>query len=272
MFVHEDFSFELRKDCNFSTNSPVNSLFINITGSKISKKTIGVIYRPPNTDTKQFLHDFQVITKTLLHRKTECLITGDFNLNLLKHDVHSDTGYFLNGLLHDSFIPLITRPTRFTDSSSTLIDNIFTNKMFDRAVSGTLITDISDHLPVFYIKNEICQNSNVKFVNKTYYKRNITEQGINNLKMKLSETNWSDIANCSDPDVAYNLFLTRFTSYYNECLPLQCKTTKNKKQLNKPWITLCILKSIRKKTNCIRNILTTDVLKPLININPIKIN
>jgi hypothetical protein len=38
LFVHEDFSFELRKDCNFSTNSPVNSLFINITGSKISKK------------------------------------------------------------------------------------------------------------------------------------------------------------------------------------------------------------------------------------------
>lgn len=199
----------------------------------------------------------------MLHRKTECLITGDFNLNLLKHNVHSDTGCFLNGLLHDSFIPLITRPTRFTDSSSTLIDNIFSNKIFDKAVSGTLITDISDHLPVFYIKNEICQNSNVKFVRKTYYKRNITEQGINNLKMKLSETDWSDIASCSDTNMAYNLFLTRFTAYYNECLPLQCKTTKNKKQLNKPWITLGILKSIRKKNKLYKKYLNNRSVEML---------
>ena len=43
------------------------------------------------------------------------------------------------------FYPLINKPTRITDSSATLIDNIFTNVHNTETKSGIWITDISDH-------------------------------------------------------------------------------------------------------------------------------
>ena len=53
-----------------------------------------------------------------------------------------------------SFLSLITRPTRFTSTSATLIDNIMTNVFNDAIVSGILVSDVSDHLLVFYVSND----------------------------------------------------------------------------------------------------------------------
>ena len=65
--------------------------------------------------------------------------------------MHEATGNFVNSIYENSLVALITRPTRFGKTSSTLIDNIFTNKCNYNAMSGLLITDISDHLPIIYI-------------------------------------------------------------------------------------------------------------------------
>ena len=45
--------------------------------------------------------------------------------------------------------PLINKPSRITEFSQTLIDNIFTNNIETVNNSGLLINDITDHLPVF---------------------------------------------------------------------------------------------------------------------------
>lgn len=58
-------------------------------------------------------------------------------------------GAFLDVMFSRSFVPLITRPTRLTSHTATLIDNIFTNNFDDIAKSGLLVTDISDQLPIF---------------------------------------------------------------------------------------------------------------------------
>ena len=55
------------------------------------------------------------------------LIAGDFNLNFLKHTSHVPTSDFLNLLMSYNFMPTICQPTRITEFSSTLIDNIFVN-------------------------------------------------------------------------------------------------------------------------------------------------
>ena len=47
--------------------------------------------------------------------------------------------------------PLIDKPSRITYSSGTLIDNIFTNELNSNIISGFLINDISDHIPVFCV-------------------------------------------------------------------------------------------------------------------------
>ena len=52
---------------------------------------------------------------------------GDYNINLLNSDTHSPTGHYLDLMYSNMLFPLITRPTRVTAQSATLIDNIFTN-------------------------------------------------------------------------------------------------------------------------------------------------
>ncbi len=49
-----------------------------------------------------------------------------------------------------SYLPLITKPTRLTLSSATLIGNIYTNLRPNIGLtSGILEIDVFDHLPVF---------------------------------------------------------------------------------------------------------------------------
>ena len=60
--------------------------------------------------------------------------------------------------------PLIDRPDRILEYSATLIDNIFSNNLYDRISNGLLINDISDHLPVSSITKE-----NQKAVHKPRY-------------------------------------------------------------------------------------------------------
>ena len=48
---------------------------------------------------------------------------GDFNVDLLQYDKHRDTNNFIDQLYSLGLHPLITRPTRITSHSNTLIDD-----------------------------------------------------------------------------------------------------------------------------------------------------
>ena len=52
------------------------------------------------------------------------------------------------------FFPQITRPTRLSGDSNTLIDNIFTNNFYKPHLAGILVTPVSDHLIQFCIIKE----------------------------------------------------------------------------------------------------------------------
>src|SRR6476469_6321869 len=137
--------------------------YIAIEISLDHKNAIFVIslYRPPNTDLKDFnlkLTDF--LEKLTLDKKKKIFIAGDLNIDLLKSDQHADTEEFLNTLLSFSFLPTITRPTRITENTSTLLDNIFANCFENVSSSHIVYDDISDHLPTILALN-VTQPPNV---------------------------------------------------------------------------------------------------------------
>ena len=51
---------------------------------------------------------------------------GDFNIDLLKVDIHRPTHEYLELLYSYSMLPTIYKPTRITESTATIIDNILT--------------------------------------------------------------------------------------------------------------------------------------------------
>ena len=62
------------------------------------------------------------------------LLLGDFNIDLLKHESHTSTNEFLDSLSSKMILPYILHPTRITDHSKTLIDNIFSNHISKKAI------------------------------------------------------------------------------------------------------------------------------------------
>ena len=82
-------------------------------------------------------------------------------------------------------LPSISLPTRMTDTSGTLIDNIFTNSTNPDAISGNLTIGISDHLPSIFIVPKPNQNHLPK-------KHNLFTRNLKNIN---SEVLFSDLNN-----------------------------------------------------------------------------
>ena len=74
---------------------------------------------------------------------------GDFNLNLLNYETHSDTNDFINSAISYSLLPYILHPTRVTEHFAKVTDNIFSNITVCESTSGNILCQISDHFPQF---------------------------------------------------------------------------------------------------------------------------
>ena len=179
--------------------------------------------------------------------QSNSIITGDFNYNLFNIQYHEDTGNYYNIMTSNSFRTIITKPTRITDNSSTLIDHIWINDMStDHVKSKIILSDITDHLPTAYVK---CNQGPPSGYSKIFY-RPLTDENKINFKSKVEEmsdilsicTKRNDL-NANEKAVDY---FTHLGKLYNDCFPLKCKKMHNK-TLNKPWITQDLQKLIKRK-------------------------
>ena len=101
------------------------------------------------------------------------------------------------------FLPLISRPTRITAYSATLIDNIFTNHVEAEFFSGIVINGIADHLPVFaYVSGN--SGDDVHKRSEGTYVRNFPADDLNNFRDHLSQVNWPALFDDNDPNISYN--------------------------------------------------------------------
>ena len=91
------------------------------------------------------------ILSSLEKSKSEVIIAGDFNINLLDVMTADHVTNFFHALTSQSFQPLITLPTRFSAIRGTLIDNMFcrNSETMLSTTSGILIDTFSDYQPYF---------------------------------------------------------------------------------------------------------------------------
>ena len=118
---------------------------------------------------------------------------GDFNLDLLNTDLHSATNKFMNAFFSHFLYLLISRPTRLTWCSATLIDNIFTNNISALYDNGLIINDLSDHLPIFTLCYTDAHYSTIK-PKESVAICNFSSQNINNaFNNLLCEFDWNSL-------------------------------------------------------------------------------
>ena len=126
------------------------------------KVVIGVVYKPPESNTDIFVAHVSDIMGILSKERKQCILMGDFNLDFIKVDIHNQTKYFVHRLYTNAFHPTISKPTRVTEHSATLLDNIITNITGYCMKSGVLHNDISDNFPVFNVLQIIFYSKTTK--------------------------------------------------------------------------------------------------------------
>ena len=80
-----------------------------------------------------------------------CFLMGDCNINFEKINSEYDSSQFYNTLGSYLFTPLTLQPTRVTDKSKTLIDNIFFNSFEFTTFSDNILHSVSSYLIDFVI-------------------------------------------------------------------------------------------------------------------------
>ena len=93
---------------------------------------------PPKADLNVFTSSVYDLMALINDQKSNALIMGDTNIDLLKCNNHPRTNDYLDNIFSLDFIPLITKPTRVTKSSATLIDHMYTNNPSCENMSGII--------------------------------------------------------------------------------------------------------------------------------------
>ena len=201
-----------------------------------------------------FMIHMNTVIEKILHENKYCAILGDFNLDLLQFETHSGTNDFLNILVSSYFQPQILQPTRITDHSATLIDNIFFNSLEHFTISGNLIYDLTDHLPNFLIVSKLSSlPENVKIFKRDY--SNFDEQALIN---DIQSLDWNLLLSCnSDPSCMFDIFYSKISEFIDIHIPLKQLSKKESKLKTKPWITSAIRTSIKIKNKFYKKFLKT---------------
>ena len=204
--VNKCLSFKKRPDLHTSDET-VENCFIEIKGNK-KGIILGVLYRPPNKNEKDFLKYYSKLIPRI-NRDKSLIIGLDYNLDLLKHHLHKGTQNFLELQMELKTFPCIMRPTRLTANSATLIDNILMSlDLYNKQKSCIVINDISDHLPCMSIVSDCISAADET---PKILKRCINERSLNCLKNNLKNVDWDRIV-CNHNLTDINNTMDKLTS------------------------------------------------------------
>ncbi|HKU83279.1 MAG TPA: hypothetical protein VJP58_04485, partial [Candidatus Nitrosocosmicus sp.] len=209
----------------------------------------------PSSSTSSFLSQLKEFLQRLsTYKNADICILGDFNIDLLKYLSHDPSSEFLNLMLSFGLTPTISKPTRITKESKTLIDNIFTNINTSLCKSSIIYNDISDHLSIILQINASkysLTESNTDLGLNDF--REYSSYQVNNFCEFLSNCDWAGIHNClatNNPDLAYDEFLKIFQFGFEKCFPLKQyrkPAAINKSKSKLIWITKGLEKSCSTK-------------------------
>ena len=246
LYLSNCFEFTVLYELNFM-NEFIESLFVEISIPQSKNIIIGIIYRPPSSNSNDFVSCLTTLLSNIDFVNKDVFVMGDFNIDLLKHASNNSSHEFIELLLSASFLPLISKPTRVSNHSATLPDNILCNSLPPPA-SLIIISDITDHYPIMS-----CFNLQ-HYLNKSYplpARRRATPESLASLGASLDRVDWTSVCNTDDVDLSLDNFLSTFIKHLDDHIP-----KKNDKRVNYktsprlPWISKSLLRSInRRKKN-----------------------
>ena len=239
-YVKKSLAYNIRNDLKLKPpgSGDFESTFLEITLPAKKNLIVECIYRHPSSKitVDQFNKDYiEPLLAKISSENKICSLLGDFNIDLLKTDTHSDANEFFNTLTSNFFVPHILQPTR--PVSKTLIDNIFVNSIDFISYSGNLTIQLSDHLFQFVIlegffKDLLPRKLNLKERNFKYFNEGKFVESIN-------IANWDEILQLerNDPNLSIENLYSHVEYLLDEFAPYKKVSKKEFKLKSKPWIS-----------------------------------
>ena len=162
-------------------------------------------------------------------------IMGDFNLNLLNCSNDNDVKQLINTFHSRNLFSVITKPTRVTSTSATLLDHCWTNDILNCFENNIIFNTLSDHFPIYASFNNKTDRDEVNCESVIYF-RNFNNENIQNFKLDLMNVNWQLVFVADNPNVGYDNFITIFLSLFNKNFPLIEKKIRGKSK-DLPYMT-----------------------------------
>ena len=238
IYVNVNFDHLERIDLKTST-SEIESTWVEIKNKSSKNIIVGSIYRHPHNNFNDFFQYLEKCLNKVVNENKEVYICGDFNFDLLKIDTDNSIHHFFNLLCGYGFLPNIIQPTRVTEHSATVIDNIFSNNIQEDIISGNILLTLSEHFSQFIsVKREKIDLKKINIIQRDYSKFS-TES----FRDDVSIQNWNySHENAHD---LFKDFFNKLEGSVNRHAPMKKLTPKEIRLKNKPWITIDIQKMIK---------------------------
>lgn len=240
----------IKSDLNYTISNQklimcgVTLSIVNLIIGGVSFRIVA-LYRPNPSNLISFIDELDEYLDNARDNNTVELLIGDININLMnENDIN--VGRYFSVLAKHGFVPYILNPTRITAETESCLDHIFLKRSTNgrRALSFNsyiLRCHITDHYPVllkvgFKASKNIESKVNTKIVQKIDFKK---------LETLLKNENWNGIVDSDDPQIATDLFLSKFSRIIETAKIYKTKFKKNMKI--KPWITEGLVVSIKNR-------------------------
>ena len=226
IYVVDCINYKKRLDLKLD-KSYFESYFIEIDKNVFKLKSnviIGALYKPPNVSIDIFNSNIETILKLIQKEKKYAYLIGDYNINTLNETnvVSHEISEFvtLMSSYTCSYHKLINVPTRVIKTSSSLLDNMYSNvpSVYATGESGTLCTiRSSDHFPIFTVRTS---TEPIKGpIHKQ--KRNLSIKNISKLKRIIKAINWQNVYSQEDAQSTFQNFQRNIIESFNACCPIE---------------------------------------------------
>ena len=194
------------------------------------------LYRPPNTNGKEFNKNYKRQLKKFNNNQYDRLIIGsDHNMDFLKHEKHIHTRDFIDTNVDYHLLPTVTKPTRITMTTSTLINNIFIGKKYQGKYNINIgISDISDNLSL------ILRIDNLNPYKKRAMKmttRKLDAKKMELLNERIMTENWEEMLNNKNTNESFNIFHQTIQTHLNDVAPLKTVKIPPNRKIKDDWMT-----------------------------------
>lgn len=156
IYVKDGLEYTIRSDLDTLMIDTCELISIQLSNDNTPRN---IMYRPPGSNLAKFNARYHTLLDKMNAEKCETYISGDINVNLLNSETHHETA---NLRFKHNQCPAITKPMHSCNTTSTLINNIFTSRHDHDFNAGLLITNLPDYLPIFFISTNIIHDMKLK--------------------------------------------------------------------------------------------------------------